>query len=275
MKIRATLLVGIIASFASLAFAQAARLFVTEESIKANMQSHVCKDADRLAAVKGLFRTMGATDDDIRIEKLDDVENLVVSKKGNTEETIVVGAHYDKVSDGCGAIDNWTGIVILANLYRAVSDKTTSKTIVFVAFGKEEQGLVGSRAMVKSIPKEKRSQYCAMINFDSFGLSYPQVLSNSSNSRMTEFAEALAKEVKMPFATASLAGAADADSSSFLAKDIPAITFHGLTNRWPEYLHSSKDKLDLVNYQSVLVGYNFGALYLSRVEAKPCNAFRK
>jgi hypothetical protein len=113
-----------------------------------------------------------------------------------------------------------------------------------------------------------------MINFDSFGFGYPQVLSNSSDPKMTKFAVELAKEVKMPFAQASLAGVADADSSSFLARQIPAITFHGLSSKWPEYLHTSKDILDNVNYQSVLVGYNFAALFLSRVEAKPCNAFR-
>jgi len=110
---------------------------------------------------------------------------------------------------------------------------------------------------------------------DSFGFTYPQVLSNSSNAKMTKFAKELASEVKMPFADASLAGVADADSSSFLGKDIPAITFHGLSNKWPEYLHSSKDKLSNVNHQSVLVGYNFVALYLARVDPKPCDTFRK
>jgi Zn-dependent M28 family amino/carboxypeptidase len=239
------------------------------------MLLHVCKNGDRLEAVKNLFRIRGATDDQIKVEKFDNVENLVVSKSGKTQETVIVGAHYDKVDDGCGAADNWTGLVIIANLFASLRNTETEKTIVFVAFGKEEQGLVGSHAMAKSIPKEKRLQYCSMINFDSFGFSYPQVLSNSSNSRMTKFAKELAAEVKMPFAEVSLAGVADADSTSFLNKDIPAITFHGLSSKWAEYLHSSKDKLENVNYQSVLVGYNFAALYLSKVDAKPCNAFRK
>jgi hypothetical protein len=79
----------------------------------------------------------------------------------------------------------------------------------------------------------------------------------------------------MPFSEASLAGTADADSSSFLNKEIPSITFHGMSNKWPDYLHSSKDKLEAINPQSVYIGYQFGALYLTRLDSKPCSAFRK
>ena len=275
MRLKAVLITGIAIALASFSIAQSPRRSVTEESIKADMLLHVCKNGDRSEAVKTLFRKRGATDAEISVEKFDSVENLVISKKGKTEETIVLGAHYDKVLDGCGAIDNWTGIVILANLFATFRNVPTDKTIVFVAFGKEESGLVGARAMAKSIPKERRLQYCSMINFDSFGFGYPQVLSNASNSKMTAFARELAQEVKMPFSEASLAGTADADSSAFLAKEIPAITFDGLSNRWREYLHTSRDKLENVNMQSVLVGYNFAELYLARVDAKSCSAFRK
>ncbi len=248
---------------------------VTEETLKEDMKLHACKNGERLEAVKKLFREKGAVEDEIRVEKIGNVENVIVTKKGKTEETIVVGAHYDKVPAGCGAIDNWTGIVIIANLFKTFRNIPTDKTIVFVGFGKEESGLVGSNAMARSIPKEKRPQFCSMVNFDSFGFTYPQVLTNTSSPRMTKFAKELATEVKMPFADASLAGVADADSSSFLSKEIPAITFHGLSAKWSEYLHTSKDKLENVNHQSVLIGYNFAHLFLSRLDARPCNAFRK
>lgn len=275
MKIKTASIALFVAAFANVCLAQATSPSVTEETIKADMEMHVCKNGDRLEAVKSLFKKRGATDEELKVETFNSVENLVVSKKGKTEETIIVGAHYDKVSEGCGAIDNWTGIVIIANIFANMRNMPTDKTIQFVAFGKEELGLVGSNAMAKSIPKEKRSQICSMINLDSFGFTYPQVLSNSSNSKMTKFAKELADEVKMPFSNASLGGAADADSSSFLSKEIPAITFHGLSNRWTEYLHSSNDKLSNVNYKSVIVGYNFVGLYLTRVDAQPCSAFRK
>ena len=246
---------------------------VTEESIKQNLASVVCKNSARLEAVKALFRQMGATEDDLKVDKFDHVENLVLTKKGKTEETIVIGAHYDKVTDGCGAIDNWTGIVILANLYGYLRDYQTDKTYKFVAFGREEEGLIGAGAMAKSIPKENLSRFCSMVNFDSFGFAYPQVLTNVSSPQMTSFAQKLAAEIEMPLHVASLT--AGADSGSFRAVGIPAITFHGLSNEWRQYLHTYRDKLENVKTQSVFAGYTFGFLFISKIDKQPCDYFRK
>src|SRR3712207_7015935 len=49
-------------------------------------------------------------------------------------------------------------IVALSHLYRTLKDVPLKKTLVFVAFGKEEKGLVGSRAMTDAIGKEQRSE---------------------------------------------------------------------------------------------------------------------
>lgn len=247
----------------------------TEDDIKNEIALTPCKNSERLEAAKKLFQQMGASDSDISIEKLKDVQNLVVTKKGKTNEIVIIGAHYDKVSDGCGAIDNWTGIVIIANLYRTLRGYSTNKTYLFVAFDKEESGLLGSNAMAKAIPKEHRANYCSMVNLDSFGFGYPQVLDNVSNKKMTDLAKDLAKELEMPFSHASLAGSTDADSSSFNAKDIPAVTFHGLSDKWQEYLHSSKDKVENINSSSVYVGYRFLLQFAVKLDASGCEIFRE
>ena len=260
---------------ASVVIAQTNPAKVTEQSIKVDLDRVVCRDKERIEAVRQIFISKGANADDIVFAESKKVRNIIVTKKGKTSDIIVIGAHYDKVPDGCGAIDNWTGIVVLANLYAAFAPVETDKTLVFAAFGREEEGLIGSREMVKSIAKENRLKYCSMVNLDSFGLHYPQVLTNASNAKMTKFAKEIAAEVKMPFTEASLAGSADADSSSFLDGGIPAITFHGLSNKWPEILHSSNDKLEKVNIRAVYVAFQFAALYLNRLEPRPCAVFRK
>jgi Zn-dependent M28 family amino/carboxypeptidase len=274
MKLKFSAVAIFIAVFSISGLCQSGPSKVSVDDITAEMQMHVCKNEERLEAVKRLFKKMGATDEDLKVEKFGNVENLTVTKKGKSADTIIVGAHYDKVSDGCGAIDNWTGIVIITNLYGTIKNYQTEKTYVFTAFGNEEKGLVGSHAMAKAIPKENREQYCSMVNFDSFGFNYPQVLSNASSPKMTKLAKDLAKEVNMPFSEAAIDNA-DADSSSFVEKDIPAITFHGLSNKWQEYLHSSKDKIENVNLQSVLIGYNFAYLFMSRIDQGACGMFRK
>jgi len=248
--------------------------YATDDELREDLKLGPCKNSERLEAVKKFFQKMGAAESDISAERIKDVQNVIVTKKGKTDETVIIGAHYDKVSNGCGAIDNWTGIVIIGNLYRTLRASDTEKTYLFVAFDKEEIGLVGSAAMAKSIPKEKRASYCSMVNLDSFGFTYPQVLANASDSKMTAAAKDLAAEIKMPFSSASLAGVADADSSSFVAKGIPAITFHGLSNKWQQYLHSSNDKLENINVSSVRVGYNFLLLYVKKIDSLGCGTFR-
>ncbi len=246
----------------------------TETELKDNLALAPCKDKERFEAVKNLFIKMGAGNDEIKIENHKSVENLTVTLKGKSNEIVVVGAHYDKTDDGCGVIDNWSGIVILANLYRSMKDFTTEKTYVFTAFGKEEKGLIGSGAMAKAIPKAERINYCAMVNFDSFGLSIPQALSNISDTPLINLAAEVSEEMKIPFAKAAIE-MASSDSQSFRERKIPAITLHGLNDKWQDYLHNSRDKIENLNPRSVYIGYRHGLNFLTKIESKPCDAFRK
>ena len=243
------------------------------EDIEKEFATVPCEDKDRLAAVKALFEKAGAPADAIRIDTYDDVENLVVVKPGESAEKIVIGAHYDKTADGCGAIDNWTGQVAISHLYRTVRDVRFRKTLVFVAFGREEKGLVGSRAMTRAIPEDKLAEYCAMINIDSLGLGPPQVADNMSSKAMGAFAGALAKEMEIPFAHASI-GRADSDSSAFVAKKIPAVTIHGLNDDWRTILHSGNDQAAKVNPVSVYLGYRLALAMAVRLQQAACNAYR-
>ncbi|MDQ4122852.1 MAG: M28 family metallopeptidase [Acidobacteriota bacterium] len=257
------------------AFAQNS-IISTPEQIEESVKSAPCDSEKRLEAVQQLFEKLGAKKDDIVIEKFDKdrISNLVVRKKGKTDETIIVGGHYDKTPDGCGVIDNWTGISIVAHLYRTIAQIETQKSYIFVAFDKEEKGLLGSEEMAKAIPKEKRSSYCSMVNLDSFGLGAPQALRNASDPALISIAKKLAKEAKIPFADASI-GNADSDSSSFNKRGIPAISIHGLSNNWQNYLHTSSDQIKNVNMSSVYFGYRFGLSYIAELDAKPCSDNKK
>ncbi|HET7845541.1 MAG TPA: M28 family peptidase, partial [Xanthomonadales bacterium] len=76
------------------------------------------------------------------------------------DEWIVVGAHYDSrnasrcdgtVNPQPGANDNGTGCGGVVELARAFQGVETARTIVFMCFAGEEQGLVGSRRYVESL----------------------------------------------------------------------------------------------------------------------------
>lgn len=249
-------------------------VFSLPEQLQQDIIAVPCKgNGERLKAVKALFEKMGAQASDISIEKINSVENIVVRKPGSSSETLVIGAHYDKVSEGCGAVDNWTGIVTIAHLYRTVKDVPLKKSILFVGFGREEEGLIGSRAMVKAIDKNQLGSYCAMINIDSFGLGMPQAERRISSQKLVTRAAELAKKMQMPFQQGSIYEA-DTDSSSFLDRKIPAIALHGLSNEWRQVLHTHNDKVSKVNLMSVYAGYRLALALVGEIENSACDAFR-
>ena len=193
-------------------------VFSTQEQIHEDIKAVPCKsNSDRLKAVGALFEKMGAPPSAVSVQKLNGVENIMLLKQGSTPEMIVIGAHYDKVSHGCGAVDNWTGIVAMAHIYRTIKDFRLKKSVLFVGFGREEEGLIGSREMVNAIDKEHLGRYCAMINIDSLGLGLPQALNDISSQKLVDRAAALAKDLKIPFVRGSIFEA-DSDSSSFIRK---------------------------------------------------------
>ncbi len=245
----------------------------TEEELKEDLAAGPCKNGERTEAVRKLFMKMGVPESEISSEKVKDIQNVMVTKKGKTNETVVIGAHYDKVNSGCGIVDNWSGVVILAHLMRTLRDAETQKTYVFAAFDREEEGMKGSAAMVKAIPKDARPNYCSMVNLDSFGLGYMVILANASSPSMIKFATDLGTELKTPVTPLSISGASS-DSASFKGNDIPAITLSALSDRWVEVMHSQNDKIENVIPGSVRIGYRFSLEYISRIDAGGCAMFR-
>lgn len=205
---------------------------LVEESIK----NVPCKTPERRDGVKKLFLGAGALEADITFEAFDKdkAANVVVKKPGKSKETIVIGAHYDRTSSGCGVTDNWSGVTIMAHIYRTIRGMETEKSYIFVAFDREEEGLKGSKEMVKRMPEAERENVCSMVNFDSFGQGYPIALRNASSSKVIKFAEDFAKETKINFTAVTIEGASS-DSASFADKKIPAITLSGLSSDWQKY----------------------------------------
>jgi Zn-dependent M28 family amino/carboxypeptidase len=244
----------------------------TVEEIAKEFQKVPCRNADRLNAVKALFEKMQAPPSAISVESFDGVENVVVRHEGTSKEVVVLGAHYDVAERGCGAVDNWSGIVALAHLYKTIRAFKTTKTVIFAAFGKEELGLLGSKAMVRAIPKEQLPDYCAMINIDSFGLADPFALKGSSSKKLMALADEVARAGQVSFAKIDLNG--DSDSSSFNFRRIPAITLSGLSSDWESIIHTTADQPDKVNPLSVYIGYRFALAMWARVEQAACSSFR-
>ena len=98
-------------------------------------------------------------------------------------ETIVIGAHYDHLGRGGegsgslaarggeihhGADDNASGVAGVIELARLLSSQKLKRTVVFIAFSGEEEGLIGSSYYVNH-PIVPLANTIAMINMDMIG----------------------------------------------------------------------------------------------------------
>jgi len=226
-----------------------------------------------MTEAKELFRRMGAAESEISIDRYKGVENVTVRKQGDGPEVIVLGAHYDKAWQGCGALDNWSGVVTLAHVYKTLGPFKSHKTLLFVLFGMEEEGLKGSKAMVQAMDADQISNVCAMINLDSIGMGAPQVAENISNKSLRLRAQGLAQAMKIPFGHARVPG--NSDSSSFLDRGVPALTIHAVTSDFRDVLHTSKDQVSAVKPESLYLTYRLVLTLLESLDTSDCAIWRE
>jgi hypothetical protein len=107
-------------------------------------------------------------------------ENVLALLPGSdpvlSRETIVLGAHYDHFGSHAGLLypgadDNASGTAVLLEVARVVAslERRPKRSILFVAFAGEEQGLLGSRFYVGH-PERALATTRAMINVDHAGV---------------------------------------------------------------------------------------------------------
>jgi len=93
--------------------------------------------------------------------------NVVAVKPGSTTDEIVLGAHYDSVAAGAGALDNASGVGLALELARRLRGVATPCTVRFMFFGGEEAGLLGSQEVVETMSADQRAATRVMIDLDS------------------------------------------------------------------------------------------------------------
>lgn len=180
------------------------------------------------------------------------------------EEVIVIGAHYDHLGWGGqgsmvpdvhaihhGADDNASGTAGLLELARefTYSRDSLSRSMLFVAFGAEELGLIGSKHYVENpyIPNESTT---AMINLDMIGRLQNDELIVFGVGTSPVWGSFL--ERHRFFETFNLRthpdGFGPSDHASFYAQDIPVLFFH--TGLHGDY-HRPSDTAEKINYEGM------------------------
>jgi hypothetical protein len=95
--------------------------------------------------------------------------NVVVTLRGSTypDEYVVIGGHFDGFSSAAGAVDDGNGYTAGMEAIRLIkaAGAKPKRSVVFIGFAAEEQGLVGSQAWLKRHP-ELHGKIVLMINRD-------------------------------------------------------------------------------------------------------------
>lgn len=94
--------------------------------------------------------------------------NIVANIPGRTDEVILLGAHYDRVERGRGVIDNAGGVAAVLELAQVFALSPLAHYSIKIAlFDLEEDGLLGSKAMVRDSLQSPLP--AIFLNFDIFG----------------------------------------------------------------------------------------------------------
>lgn len=182
-------------------------------------------------------------------------------------EFIVVGAHYDHLGLGgvgsgsrmpdtvavhYGADDNASGVSTMMEVAASINALKVKpkRSVVFVAFGAEELGLVGSKQFFKDKLVDTK-KICAMINLDMVGrMRADKILSVGGTGTATEFESILntmEPKSKLKFVR-NPDGYGPSDHSSFYMEGIPVLYFS--TGAHSDY-HTPFDTYEKLDYNSM------------------------
>ncbi len=169
---------------------------------------------------------------------------------------IIVGAHFDTTA-GDGIIDNWSGAVLLPSLAQFMRLGPRRHAFEFVGFAAEEQGLLGSRAYLKSLSKEDRRQIAAVITMDCLGLTSTKCWPNSSNRELMRASAIVAAAMKLEFGGVNVDAVGSTDSVTFRDAKLPVLSLHSVTQETWKTIHSNADMWRSVSWRDYYQTHRF------------------
>jgi hypothetical protein len=240
---------------------------VSRETVESRLRQYTGNNKQREATLKQMFTEAGCdgphlSEQPVKGSKL---PNVICTLLGSSEQVIIVGAHFDRVSEGDGVVDNWSGASLLPSLYEALKNLPRKHTYIFIGFTDEEQGMVGSKFYAHQMNKEQIAATSAMVNMDTLGLASTEIWGSHADKRLNSAIAYLAKQMNLPISTVDVENIGSTDSESFAARRIPSITIHSLTPQaWKGgILHSSKDKLSAMQLDDYYETYRLIGAYIA------------
>lgn len=194
--------------------------------------------------------------------------NVLCTLAGDTERTIVIGAHFDFVRRGKGIIDNWSGAALLPSLLESINKVPRHHRFIFISFTAEEDGMIGSKAYVKSLSPEQLHQISAMVNMDSLATGPTKVELIRADRDLVGALGRIALTVHLPLNAVNVHKVGRSDSDTFQDAGIPAVDIHSITQETFPILHSLQDRITAVKFDDYYDTYKLLAAYLAYLDGK-------
>ena len=179
--------------------------------------------------------------------------NVIAEWKGREkpEEIVLIGAHLDSWDLGTGAIDDGSGVAMVMETMRLLSqmDLHPRRTIRAVLFMNEENGLAGGRAYFAAHGKEK---HVAAIESDAGAaapIGFTTTLKGDALSNLESLASSSLAEVHAAsFETVAETGA---DTRFLIEAGVPGFGLVPDPLHYFDYHHTPADTLDKVDRQEL------------------------
>ena len=228
--------------------------------------------ADAVSLVKGKCKTVRIA---IRQREFEGAShNVIAEVPGETDEWIVLSAHYDSTSLSHGAYDNMSGCAGLLGVLDALRGKKLNYGLRLVFCGSEERGLLGSKAYVRAHEAEL-SKIALNINLDMIGSVMGKFIAKvSAEDRLAHYISYMGAELGFPVA-ASL-GVYSSDSTPFADKGVPALSFARTASRAVAPIHCRYDVAEVLSMEQLQQDVAFIAEFTRRMaQSKVCPVSRE
>lgn len=212
---------GFICSYGSVAYATKAldrrerRFSLDEERM---LPGVLIRTEDALS----LIRSGGEAELQVsQMRTLETSHNLIADLQGESDEMLVISAHYDSTELSVGAYDNMSSCIVLLHLAEYFKTHTHFYSIRLLWCGSEERGLLGSLAYCR---QHREEPTLLNINLDMLGSAMGGFVSfSSANEEMADYLLRFSK--KHRFSTDVRHAIRSSDSNSFVLHGIPALSF--------------------------------------------------
>ena len=195
--------------------------------------------------------------------------NVIATIKGKTipNEKIIIGGHLDSWDLATGAIDNGIGsfsVMDMARTFKALNLQP-ERTVQFVLFMGEEEGLLGSKAFVQKATKDgSLSNVRYMLNFDMTNNPKGYSSGTEEDSTLIKSIGAMAKQTDTSFKNTFHSGLGlHSDHQPFMLEGVPTAGASGsLSKAIIDCYHADCDVFDKVKKDEIENTVRFGSMLL-------------